>query len=382
MSTSTDPIPVLGLTGGIGSGKSTALAYLHELGAATISSDDIVHGLYSTADVIDLIREHFGDVVVDGAGGVSRPALAGIVFSDEAELRWLEDLLHPFVRDAVATWVDGQQRARPRPALIVVEVPLLFETGFDQRFDHIMLITAPDDVRRKRVTAKLTDSEFRRRRAQQMPEEEKIARSDFVFDNSGSRKDLREFVGQAVARILAGEGPGRGGRRPRDRLVRRLFIGLVVLAAGLAAVVAAVHWVAPLFASGSGPSWYPETVYPLEHAGAIRAGAARYDLDPALVAAVVYAESRFDEHARSSQGAVGLMQVLPETAAADRRRVRRREFTTGGSRGPAHQRALRVLLSAQGARRLRRRSACGGRLVQRRHGRRERVGRRGTRRRS
>ena len=205
MSTSTDPIPVLGLTGGIGSGKSTALAYLHELGAATISSDDIVHGLYSTADVIDLIREHFGDVVVDGAGGVSRPALAGIVFSDEAELRWLEDLLHPFVRDAVATWVDGRQRARPRPALIVVEVPLLFETGFDQRFDHIMLITAPDDVRRKRVAAKLTDSEFRRRRAQQMPEEEKIARSDFVFDNSGSRKELREFVRQAVARILAGD---------------------------------------------------------------------------------------------------------------------------------------------------------------------------------
>lgn len=196
---------MLGLTGGIGSGKSTALAYLHELGAAAISSDDIVHGLYSTAEVIDRIRAHFGDVVVDGAGGVSRPALAGVVFSDEAELRWLEELLHPFVRTAVAEWVERQQRRRPRPALIVVEVPLLFETGFEQRFDHVMLITAPDDVRRKRVTAKLTDSEFRRRRAQQMPEEEKIARSDFVFDNSGSRKELKEFVGQAMARILAGE---------------------------------------------------------------------------------------------------------------------------------------------------------------------------------
>jgi dephospho-CoA kinase len=198
-------IPVLGLTGGIGSGKSTALAYLRELGAATISSDDIVHGLYSTADVIDLIRERFGDAVVDGAGGVSRPALAGIVFSDEAELRWLEDLLHPFVRSAVTEWVESQQKARPRPALIVVEVPLLFETGFDQRFDFIMLITAPDDVRRKRVAAKLTDSEFSRRRAQQMPEDEKVGRSDFVYANSGSRKDLREFVGQTVASILAGD---------------------------------------------------------------------------------------------------------------------------------------------------------------------------------
>src|SRR5512137_1940587 len=105
MSTREPHIPLLGLTGGIGSGKSTALAYLHELGAATISSDDIVHGLYSAAAVVDLIHEHFGDAVVDGTGGVSRPALAGIVFSDEDELRWLEDLLHPFVREAVADWI-------------------------------------------------------------------------------------------------------------------------------------------------------------------------------------------------------------------------------------------------------------------------------------
>src|SRR5690606_34711709 len=119
--------------------------------------------------------------------------------------RWLEDLLHPFVRAAVAEWVERQQKTRPRPALAVVEVPLLFETGFDQRFDFIMLITAPDDVRRRRVAAKLTDSEFRRRRAQQMPEEEKVARSDFVYGNAGRRKELREFVGQTVASILAGD---------------------------------------------------------------------------------------------------------------------------------------------------------------------------------
>jgi dephospho-CoA kinase len=210
MATSRKRIPLLGLTGGIGSGKSTALAYLHELGAATISSDQIVHGLYSTAEVVDRVRERFGDVVVDGAGGISRPALAGIVFADEAELRWLEDVLHPFVREAVATWIAAQQKARPRPALIVVEVPLLFETGFEQRFDYVMLITAPSDVRRKRLTAKLTDSEFSRRRAQQMPEEEKIKRSDFVFDNTGSRKALREFVRQTVASILAGEVPAVG----------------------------------------------------------------------------------------------------------------------------------------------------------------------------
>jgi soluble lytic murein transglycosylase len=95
--------------------------------------------------------------------------------------------------------------------------------------------------------------------------------------------------------------------------VRRLVIGLILLAAAVAVAAGVAHWAAPLFAD-DGPSWYTKTVYPLEFTGAIRAGAARYDLDPALVAAVVYAESRFDEHARSSAGAVGLMQILPDTA--------------------------------------------------------------------
>jgi soluble lytic murein transglycosylase len=95
--------------------------------------------------------------------------------------------------------------------------------------------------------------------------------------------------------------------------VRRLVIGLALLAV-VATAAAVAHWAGPLFAGGGGPSWYTKTVYPLSYTGAIRAGAARYDLDPALVAAVVYAESKFDEHARSSAGAVGLMQILPETA--------------------------------------------------------------------
>jgi soluble lytic murein transglycosylase len=96
--------------------------------------------------------------------------------------------------------------------------------------------------------------------------------------------------------------------------VRRLVIGLILLAVVVAAAAGVAHWAGPLFAGGGGPSWYTKTVYPLKYAGAIRAGAARYDLDPALVAAVVYAESKFDEHARSSAGAVGLMQILPDTA--------------------------------------------------------------------
>jgi len=192
-------IPRLGLTGGIGSGKSTALAYLHELGAAVISSDDIVHGLYSGGAVVE-------------RGAVSRPALAGVVFADADQLRWLEDLLHPYVRSSVDDWIGRQRKVRPRPALLVVEVPLLFETGFADVFDYTMLITAPDEVRRRRLAAKLTGSEFSRRLAQQMPEEEKIARSDFVFHNTRTRKELKEFVGQTVTHILAaGDDRAAGG---------------------------------------------------------------------------------------------------------------------------------------------------------------------------
>jgi soluble lytic murein transglycosylase len=96
--------------------------------------------------------------------------------------------------------------------------------------------------------------------------------------------------------------------------VRRVVIVVILVVAALAAVIGTARWAAPLLGA-TGPSWVTKTAYPLEHADAIREGARRYDLDPTLVAAVIYAESRFDEHAVSSQGAVGLMQILPQTAA-------------------------------------------------------------------
>jgi len=95
--------------------------------------------------------------------------------------------------------------------------------------------------------------------------------------------------------------------------VKRVVV-LVLVVAVLGVVVGVARWAQPLLSPSLGASWYAKTVYPLEHAGVIRAAARRNGIDPALVAAVIYAESRFDEHARSSQGAVGLMQILPGTA--------------------------------------------------------------------
>ena len=216
MSTSPHIVPRLGLTGGIGSGKSTALAYLHELGAAVISGDDIVHGLYSRPEIVAAIRERYGDAVVDGET-VDRAALARIVFDDHGELVWLEDQLHPQVRRAVEEFAAAQERAHPRPALVVAEIPLLFETGMEKSFDYVLLVTAPDEERRRRVAAKLTDSEFASRLAQQMPEDEKAARSDFVYRNTAGRKELRESMGQIVAHVLAAWSDARKEADERSR---------------------------------------------------------------------------------------------------------------------------------------------------------------------
>ncbi len=202
MSAARHPIPRVGLTGGIGSGKSTALAYLHELGAGVISSDDVVHQLYSRPEILAAVEERYGAVVVAG-GVIDRGAVARIVFADPAELEWLEALLHPHVRRAIREWVVAQDKTRPRPSLLVAEVPLLFEAGMDSDFDFTILITAPDDLRRRRLSAKLTEAEFKRRLEQQMPEDDKIARCDFVFHNTGSYKELRTFLGEIVAHVLA-----------------------------------------------------------------------------------------------------------------------------------------------------------------------------------
>jgi dephospho-CoA kinase len=208
-------LPRLGITGGIGSGKSTALAYLRELGAAAISSDDVVHQLLLEDAIVADLREHFGEqVMVDGV--VSRPALAHIVFHDREALDWLEELLHPNVRRRFDEWAGEQERVRPQPALVAAEVPLLFETGWAESFDHTMLITAPADLRRQRISGKLTDSEFARRLEQQMPEDEKIARAEFVCHNTGSRKDLREAVREAFATIVAAAAERRRGPAPQS----------------------------------------------------------------------------------------------------------------------------------------------------------------------
>lgn len=207
-------IPRLGVTGGIGSGKSTAMAFLAELGAAVASADELVHRLLEEQAIIDRVERHFGDVVVQDEQ-IARPALAQVVFSDAGELVWLESLLHPHVKRLIDAWAREQEARRPRPPLLAAEVPLLFETGMADVFDYVLLVTAPEAARRKRISAKVTGAEFKRRAARQLPEDDKATLSDFVVDNTGGRDGLKRYVGETYATILAES--GRRGTSPPSR---------------------------------------------------------------------------------------------------------------------------------------------------------------------
>jgi dephospho-CoA kinase len=207
-------IPRLAVTGGQGSGKSTATAFLDGLGASCVSTDVLVHGLLSQPEIVEVLRRQFGDKVI-ADGDIDRASLARIVFRDVDELDWLESLLHPHVKRLVDEWAREQERSPSPPPLIVVEVPLLFESGFDREFDYVLLVTAPEALRRRRVADKLTASEFGRRSQRQLDEKVKAARSAFVVDNSGSRARLKEALAEVYAFIIAAANERRSGRTAR-----------------------------------------------------------------------------------------------------------------------------------------------------------------------
>jgi len=181
---------VVGLTGGIGSGKSEALAAFRRRGAATLSSDDVVRALYERPQVVEAVAEHFGSSVLSPSGEVDRSAIARLVFADETERRWLESLLLPLIFEEFARWRDAQVAAGV--PLLVHEAPTLFEAGVEGRYDAIVTISAPVEVREARRPGSAA------RMAAQLPEEEKARRSDYVYENTGDLEQLDAFVGRVM----------------------------------------------------------------------------------------------------------------------------------------------------------------------------------------
>lgn len=193
---------LIGVTGGIGAGKSTVVEAFARRGAVPFSADAAVHALYATPDVADAVRARWGDGVVAADGSVDRTAIAAIVFVDEAERRWLEGVLHPLVGRAWLAFVEEQRALAAPPEFAVAEVPLLFEAGLEDRYDAVVTITAPLPTRIERTEARGTGRTLSAERAAaQMPEQEKADRADFTFANTGSRDELDAFAGRVLEEL-------------------------------------------------------------------------------------------------------------------------------------------------------------------------------------
>ena len=187
------------MTGGIGAGKSESLAALERLGAATLSTDAVVHELLNGHELRDMLLERWGpDVAPEGE--VDRAAIARIVFDAPDERKWLEGVLWPRVGARVMAWREEVGGRDPAPRAAVVEVPLLFESGMEPVFDKTIAVIADEDVRAARAGGRGHEGVDGRTSAQ-LTQDEKSQRADFTVRNDGSLSELEEKLGQLLREL-------------------------------------------------------------------------------------------------------------------------------------------------------------------------------------
>ena len=192
-------MPFVGLTGGMGAGKSTALAALERLGAAVVSSDALVHELYEGEQLRDAVLERWGAEVAPG-GVVDRAAVAELAFASPEDRAWLEGLVWPLVGARVAGWLEGVRGKRPAPRAAVVEVPLLFEAGLEGIYDATIAVVTEERVRQARAAERghaLVDE----RAARQLSQEEKARRATFVVRNDATEEDLERELSAVLDKL-------------------------------------------------------------------------------------------------------------------------------------------------------------------------------------
>jgi dephospho-CoA kinase len=185
----------IGLTGGIAAGKSEALAAFSRLGAATLSSDAVVHELLDSEPLIGRLAERWGPEIAP-AGSIDRARVGEIVFADPEQLTWLEQQVHPLVGERIGSWLASLPAATE---VAVIEVPLLFESGMEKAFDTTVAVVSDDELRRQRAAARghaLVDE----REARQLVQDEKAARAEHTVENDGTIEDLE----QVLATLLEG----------------------------------------------------------------------------------------------------------------------------------------------------------------------------------
>jgi dephospho-CoA kinase len=195
-------VPFVGLTGGIGAGKTEALRALERLGAATLSSDAVVHDLLAEDDEVkQAIVERFGEHVAPG-GEIDRSRVAEHVFERPDEREWLEGLLWPRVGQRIAAWRERLSDEAEPPRAAVVESPLLFEAGMERAFDATVAVVASDHVRERR-TADREQAGGGQREERQLSQGEKAERADFVVENDGDLADLEARMSELLETLTS-----------------------------------------------------------------------------------------------------------------------------------------------------------------------------------
>ena len=204
MSQGRHDVVAVGLTGAIGAGKSTALAMFGELGALAVSADEVVHALYLQPECTARLAARFGPAVLDARGEVDRKRLAKSVRGRSEELRWLETITHP----RVAEEIERRVQEAPVGSVVVCEVPLLFESRYQDLFDLIVTIEAGRQNRRKRSVHLFDLDMFTELEGLQASSEQRVMGSHLAFFNDDDLDHLREFVRRAYerARELLQEG--------------------------------------------------------------------------------------------------------------------------------------------------------------------------------
>jgi dephospho-CoA kinase len=192
-------VPFVGLTGGLGAGKSEALRALGELGAATLSTDAVVHELLTGDELRDIVVDRLGPEVAS-EGRLDRSLIAERVFGDEEARAWLEGELWPRVGRRVAEWKQEVEALDPPPPAAVVEVPLLFESGMEAAFDATIAVVADETVREERAGAR-GHSAVAERAGRQLSQTEKAQRADYEVRNDGTLDELRETLSRVLARL-------------------------------------------------------------------------------------------------------------------------------------------------------------------------------------
>jgi len=205
------PIAVA-ITGGIGAGKTTALECFRRHGAATVSSDEIVHHLLaSDLDVKETLVERFGEEILGEDGAPDRERIAFRVFKDRDALDFLEKLLHPLVSREYLAWREQLAALPSPPRVCVTEVPLLYEVGGETRFDKVVVITAPSKLREARRGGRKDDRE-----ARLLPDRAKVERADFAYVNTGTPEELDAWVAGVMATLTDGDPSGSATAAPSN----------------------------------------------------------------------------------------------------------------------------------------------------------------------